>query len=380
MPRRPTRASSSAARIPCIANELLSSIDLSTLIPDLSGFLTSAATKTFTKLLDTAKQKVCDIVNQQINNVISQINGKLYEFQSSITGDLSSLLQGSFSPIRAPSISNFGTQTLAQPSTGTTPVFTPVVLPQPPVATTTPSIATTFAPDASREPEPDWSDRDRAGDRGRRWRGPLVERRHRLGQDALRTVTGMRFAPILPAFGLVIATPAVAQTCLQVDPIERAGEMVSSPYGVDRTGRSSAGFHQGLDLVNTARRSGAVVSALPGTVVGKLAARGGVNLVEVVTGNMKLQYMHMEHIASEAAENPRVAAGQKLGMMGSAGAGNAVHLHLGTLLSGSALHASTGAGRVWLQQLGSKHAAPLTADAIKSAAPRPGTTSTPNRS
>jgi len=121
----------------CIANELLSSIDLSTLIPDLSGFLTSAATTTITKLIDAAKKKVCDIVNQQINNVIGQINNKLYQFQSSITGDLSSLIQGSFSPIRTPNISNFGTQTLAQPNTGSGAVFAPVNLPQPPATTAT---------------------------------------------------------------------------------------------------------------------------------------------------------------------------------------------------------------------------------------------------
>jgi murein DD-endopeptidase MepM/ murein hydrolase activator NlpD len=182
----------------------------------------------------------------------------------------------------------------------------------------------------------------------------------------------MRFVPILPALALLPIAPAVAQTCLQVDPIDRAGEMVSSPYGVDRSGRrgASAGWHQGLDLVNTARRSGEVKSALAGTVVGKLAPRGGVNLIEVVTGNMKVQYMHMDHIATQAAENPTVSAGQKLGMMGSAGAGDAVHLHLGTLLSGSALQSTTGAGRVWLQQTGSKGASPLTADQIKGAAPQ----------
>lgn len=173
----------------------------------------------------------------------------------------------------------------------------------------------------------------------------------------------------LAAFGL-LAAPAAAQTCLQVDVIDRAGEMVSSPYGVDRTGRASAGYHLGLDLVNTARRSGEVRSGLPGTVVGRLAPRGGVNLVEVITGQMKVQYMHMEHIATQAVENPRVTAGQRLGMMGSAGAGNAVHLHLGTLLSGQALHSFTGAGRVWLQRRGDKGTQPLSADAIREAAPR----------
>lgn len=178
-----------------------------------------------------------------------------------------------------------------------------------------------------------------------------------------------RLVLILPALTVASIAPAAAQTCLQVDVIERAGEAVSSPYGVDRTGRASAGFHQGLDLVNTARQSGAVTSGLAGTVVGKLAPRGGVNLVEVITGNMKYQYMHLEHIETQAAENPTVTAGQKLGMMGRAGA-SAVHLHLGALLSGQALQSYTGGGRFWLQQRGSKGASPLTADQIKSTAPQ----------
>src|SRR5215210_607758 len=194
--------------------------------------------------------------------------------------------------------------------------------------------------------------------------------RPRLGPAPLWTVRPMtRLVLILPALTVASIAPAAAQTCLQVDVIERAGEAVSSPYGVDRTGRASAGFHQGLDLVNTTRQSGAVTSGLAGTVVGKLAPRGGVNLVEVVTGNMKYQYMHLEHIETQAAENPTVTAGQKLGMMGRAGA-SAVHLHLGALLSGQALQSYTGGGRFWLQQRGSKGASPLTADQIKSAAPR----------
>lgn len=123
-------------------------------------------------------------------------------------------------------------------------------------------------------------------------------------------------------------------------------------------------------MVNAARRSGPVTSGTAGKVNGLLAPHGGVNLIEVVTGNMKFQYMHMDHIATRTELNPPVNAGDKLGMMGSVGAGNAVHLHLGALLSGDALKSYTGAGRVWLQQDASKRVAPLTADQIKSASPR----------
>ncbi len=175
---------------------------------------------------------------------------------------------------------------------------------------------------------------------------------------------------LLPTLACLATAPAAAQTCLQVDVIQRGGEAISSPYGVDRTGRASPGYHLGIDMVDNARRSGPVTSGLAGTVVGELAPHGKVNLVEVVTGNMKFQYMHMDHIATQAAENPKVDAGQKLGMMGSVGAGDAVHLHLGALLSGDVMKSYTGAGRFWLQQSGDKLTRPLTADQIKSAAPR----------
>ena len=338
----------------CIANELLSSIDLSTLIPDLSGFLTSAATTTITKLIDAAKKKVCDIVNQQINNVISQINNKLYQFQSSITGDLSSLIAGL---LLADQNAEHRQLRNADPRPAEHRLWRRVHARQP--APTAGYHGDVHRHDGWDRRIPDGSD----------------HRRHhvdrpRLGPAPLRTVRPMtRLVLILPALTIASIVPAAAQTCLQVDVIERAGEAVSSPYGVDRTGRASAGFHQGLDLVNTARQSGAVTSGLAGTVVGKLAPRGGVNLVEVTTGNMKYQYMHLEHIEPQAAENPTVTAGQKLGMMGRAGA-SAVHLHLGALLSGQALQSHTGGGRFWLQQRGSKGSPPLTADQIKSAAPQ----------
>ncbi len=130
----------------CISTELLSSIDLSQLIPDLSGFLTSAATQAFQQIIQKAKSQVCGIVNQQINNVIGQINSKLYQFQSTITGDLSSVLQGTFTPIKPPNIQGFGTFALNQPGAGASPVFTPVTLSQP---ATTPSTGTVVAPNTS---------------------------------------------------------------------------------------------------------------------------------------------------------------------------------------------------------------------------------------
>lgn len=46
---------------------------------------------------------------------------------------------------------------------------------------------------------------------------------------------------------------AGAGTCLTADIMNPSGQRVSSPYGVDRTGRAgaSAGYHQGMDIVNS---------------------------------------------------------------------------------------------------------------------------------
>ncbi len=95
----------------CIATNLLQQFDLSNLIPDLSGFLTSAAQNLITQALNTAKQQVCSILNSQLQNVINQINSKLYAFRSTLSADLSKLLNGSTSTIMLPNVTGIGTYT-----------------------------------------------------------------------------------------------------------------------------------------------------------------------------------------------------------------------------------------------------------------------------
>ncbi len=95
----------------CIATNLLQQFDLSNLIPDLSGFLTSAAQNLITQALNTAKQQVCSILNSQLQNVINQINSKLYAFRSTLSADLSKLLNGSTSTITLPNVTGIGTYT-----------------------------------------------------------------------------------------------------------------------------------------------------------------------------------------------------------------------------------------------------------------------------
>ncbi|MCF4130142.1 hypothetical protein [Methylobacterium sp. SyP6R] len=98
----------------CIAGDLLKRFDLSNLIPDLSGFLTSTATSLVQSVIDQAKRQVCQILDSQLQDTIRSINQQMGSFQSSVTGDLFRQLNGSISPITLPSITNLGTYSHVQ--------------------------------------------------------------------------------------------------------------------------------------------------------------------------------------------------------------------------------------------------------------------------
>ncbi|WP_245291314.1 hypothetical protein [Methylobacterium aquaticum] len=100
----------------CIAGDLLKRFDLSNLIPDLSGFLTSGVTNLVQSVIDQAKRQVCQILDNQLQDTIRSINQQMNSFQSSITGDLFRQLNGSISPISLPSITNLGTYNHVQNS------------------------------------------------------------------------------------------------------------------------------------------------------------------------------------------------------------------------------------------------------------------------
>lgn len=100
----------------CIAGDLLKRFDLSNLIPDLSGFLTSAATSLISSVIDAAKRQVCQVLDDQLRETIRSINQQMTSFQSSITGDLFRQLNGSISPITIPNISGIGSYNLIQNS------------------------------------------------------------------------------------------------------------------------------------------------------------------------------------------------------------------------------------------------------------------------
>jgi len=96
----------------CVSPDILKSYDLSKLIPDLSGLLTSAAESTIKNLINKAKQKVCDKINDELKQVINKINSQLGSFESSLDSDLSKLVNGSFSSISMPNVSGVGQYTV----------------------------------------------------------------------------------------------------------------------------------------------------------------------------------------------------------------------------------------------------------------------------
>ncbi|MFG1404099.1 M23 family metallopeptidase [Xanthobacter sediminis] len=165
--------------------------------------------------------------------------------------------------------------------------------------------------------------------------------------------------------------PAVrAAACLVHRTHSTAGERVISPYGVDRTGRASAGWHQGLDIVNSAGRGDPILSGTAGHVSYAHQAHGAGEYITVNAGDMKWIYMHMQQARQDLA-GKNVQPGEQIGQMGCTGMGECrPHLHLGALLRGDALKAAGAGGRVWREGSGkSLGNSPLTADAIKSAMP-----------
>lgn len=181
-----------------------------------------------------------------------------------------------------------------------------------------------------------------------------------------------------PAWPLALALIAAvvsggsvrAGTCLTADIMSPGGQRVSSPYGVNRTGRpgASAGYHQGLDIVNSQGAGTKIFSGSAGPVSFYNFTGGGV-IADVKSGDTRFLYLHMNTTTLKEGQSGQVAPGDQVGTMGCEGMRHcAPHLHLGTLLKGNALSASGASGRAWKMGSG-KGASPMTGDAIKAALP-----------
>lgn len=170
---------------------------------------------------------------------------------------------------------------------------------------------------------------------------------------------------------LVIGAPGgavFAQTCLTTDVLSPAGAMVTSPYGVDRTGRASAGWHQGLDITNSAGMGDPIKSGSTGVVTHRRQEHGAGEYMVVTSGDMRFVYMHLRRGMPELS-GKTVQAGQQIGELGCSGMSQcAPHLHLGAMMRGDALQNSGAGGRVW-REGATKQGTPLTGDALKDAMP-----------
>ena len=172
------------------------------------------------------------------------------------------------------------------------------------------------------------------------------------------------------ALSILASDLCFAQVCLEKDIMSPAGQAVSSPYGVNRTGRrgASPGYHQGLDIINSAGSGTPIYSGSSGEVRFYPFSGGGVVADVNSGGSTRFIYLHMNQMF-KAGTSKNIQAGTQIGTMGCAGMSNcAVHLHLYTLVKGSVLSKSGYSGRTWSFGAG-KSASPLSVSSIQGALP-----------
>lgn len=166
----------------------------------------------------------------------------------------------------------------------------------------------------------------------------------------------------------------VSGVCMSYPIMSASGAAVTSPYGMDRTGRASSGYHQGLDLVNDAGKGDPIYAGVSGKVVYAGTGSSGGQSVVIVTddGSQRFVFMHLASIHRDMKlPNATVQPETQVGTMGNSGTA-AVHLHLSSLMSGDKLKAAGISSRVWPSSGGwggTKSSQPLTADQIAAAAP-----------
>jgi hypothetical protein len=115
---------------------------------------------------------------------------------------------------------------------------------------------------------------------------------------------------------------------------------------VDRTGRASAGYHLGLDLVNSAGAGDLVFAGVDGVVVRSHADSTNSVFIETSDGRQRVGFLHGQ--ARRVALGDAVLSDTGVITMGDTGSPGAVHLHLEVHVSGEVM-ASLGeaAGRIW---------------------------------
>ena len=83
----------------CIDMDILSSFDLSSLIPDLSGMLSGFAFDGIDGIIAQAQQQACRAINDAISDSIGQATSAVSAFNSTLSGDLQNILSNGWSDI-----------------------------------------------------------------------------------------------------------------------------------------------------------------------------------------------------------------------------------------------------------------------------------------
>lgn len=190
----------------------------------------------------------------------------------------------------------------------------------------------------------------------------------------------------------IAATPisityAQAQMACFVPVMNENGIRLMSPYGANRTGRAgaSAGYHQGLDIINNytggSPENNPAMAGHAGKLSFKFKGSGG-NWVAIRSPSdlYNSVYFHLAHkdFQKFAYAGKTVTAGETVGYIGNTGTrGEKVndrqgaHLHLGMTVRGSIVQQAGQGGRVMATggcpTCGAKSRPPLSAQAIAEA-------------
>lgn len=176
--------------------------------------------------------------------------------------------------------------------------------------------------------------------------------------------------------GSVANNQMVSGDCFLRSPWSEAGARVMSPYGVMRSSRTGAsnGYHQGLDIINSAGRGDPLYAAQNAKIWQMTNGSGGLRII-TEAGDQRVIWMHVDRFDPGIRQGSDVTRDTKIGEMGATGTINnaTVHHHLGMLMRGSKVQSLGGGSRVWStgdgQFVGTKNRAPLTSEGIKAAAP-----------
>lgn len=83
----------------CVNMDILSSLDLSTMIPDLAGLLDLSSLTDISGLLSGAQSQVCRAIQDAIDDNVSEATSAVTNYNSGLTDELNSVLSNGWSDL-----------------------------------------------------------------------------------------------------------------------------------------------------------------------------------------------------------------------------------------------------------------------------------------